>query len=128
MLEMIKRAKELLSDNSDELAEYNIYDIDFDKLAQETGDDVLRKLDEYFAAAVPTSKNEYTGLLKDYNLITICAESFSDLLIDEQRTPALYKLATNGFIFNNYYGSFGSNTTNGEYTMVTGLFPDLTRS
>ena len=109
-------------------ADYNIYDIDFEKLAQETEDDALRKLDEYFAAATPTSKNEYTGLLKDYNLITICAESFSDLLIDEERTPALYKLATNGFVFNNYYGSFGSNTTNGEYTMCTGLYPDLTRS
>ena len=121
-------AQEGAADGQYDPAAYNIYDIDFEKLSQETEDDALRKLDEYFAAATPTSKNEYTGLLKDYNLITICAESFSDLLIDEERTPALYKLATNGFVFKNYYGSFGSNTTNGEYTMCTGLYPDLTRS
>ena len=77
---------------------------------------------------MPTSKTQYTGLLKDYNLITICAESFSNLLIDPERTPALYKLATHGFIFNNYYGTFGSNTTIGEYTFCTGLYPDLSRS
>ena len=107
---------------------YNAYDIDFSALAQTADDATLKRLDDYFAAAVPTSKTQYTGLLKDYNLITICAESFSNLLIDPERTPALYKLATNGFIFNNYYGTFGSNTTNGEYAFCTGLYPDLSRS
>ena len=30
-------------------------------------------------------------------------------------------------MFNNYYGTFGSNTTNGEYTYCVGLYPDLSR-
>ena len=107
---------------------YNMLDLDFDKLAASTDNADLKKLDKYFAGLEPTSKNEYTGSLKGYNLITICAESFSPYLIDETRTPALYKLSHNGFLFNNYYGTFGSNTTNGEYTYCMGLFPDLSRS
>jgi lipoteichoic acid synthase len=106
---------------------YNMLDLDFDKLASSTSDSALKKLDAYFAGVKPTSKNKYTGALTGYNLITICAESFSPYLIDETRTPALYKLSHNGFIFNNYYGTFGSNTTNGEYALCMGLYPDLSR-
>lgn len=107
--------------------DYNVLDIDFAALADSTDDETLKRLDEYMAAAAATGKNRYTGLLKGYNLITICAESFSPYLIDPERTPALYQLSTNGFVFENYYGSFGSVTTDGEYTMCMGLFPDASR-
>ncbi len=112
----------------DDLARYNMLNIDFDALAQSTQDETLKKLDAYFASQTPTAKSEHTGALEGYNLITICAESFSPYLIDKERTPALYELATNGYIFENFYGSYGSNTTNGEYTFCTGLYPDLSRS
>jgi len=108
-------------------AEYNMLDLDFDALAASTDDAALKKLDAYFAGVKPTSKNEYTGLFEGYNLITICAESFSPYLIDKERTPALYALSHSGFLFENYYGTFGSNTTNGEYAYCMGLYPDLTR-
>lgn len=111
----------------DELEACNTLDLDFDELSSSTTESALQKLDEYFKGVTPTSKNEYTGELMGYNLITICAESFSPYLIDETRTPALYKLSHNGFVFNNYFGTFGSNTTNGEYTYCMGLFPDLSR-
>lgn len=111
----------------DELETCNMLDLDFDELSSSTTESALQKLDEYFKGVTPTSKNEYTGKLKGYNLITICAESFSPYLIDETRTPALYKLSHNGFVFSNYFGTFGSNTTNGEYTYCMGLFPDLSR-
>ncbi len=106
---------------------YNVLDIDFQELASSTDDETLKRLDEYMADAQPTPHNQYTGMLKDYNLITICAESFSHYLIDKERTPALYELSTNGFIFENYYGTFGSVTTDGEYAMCMGIFPDTTR-
>lgn len=116
----------------DELAEnlerYNMIGLDFTQLAAGTDDATLKKLDQYFAGVQPTEKNEYTGMLKGYNLITICAESYSPYIIDPERTPTLYKLSTEGFVFHNYYGSFASNTTNGEYTMCMGLYPDLSRS
>lgn len=111
-----------------QLAQYNMLNIDFSQLAAETNDATLQKLDQYFSGVEPTKKNEYTGILRDYNLITICAESYSPYIIDPERTPTLYKLSTEGFVFQNYYGSFASNTTNGEYTLCMGLYPDLSRS
>ena len=108
--------------------EYNVLDLDFEALEGSTNNEALQALDRYFASEEATEKNEYTGLLEGYNLITICAESFSSRLIDPERTPTLYYLSTNGLIFENYYGTYGSNTTNGEYTFCMGNFPDMSRS
>ena len=107
---------------------YNVLDIDFDKLIEEDIDDNLLTLDKYFSTVKPTPKNEYTGIFKDCNLIVLCCESFSKYLINEKYTPTLYKLSHEGFIFNNFYSPFDSNTTNGEYTFCMGYFPDLLRS
>lgn len=108
---------------------YNVIEsIDFTALADSTDSDILKATDEYLANAVPTRKNNYTGLLKDYNLITICAESFCPWFISEELTPTLYKLSHTGILFENYYGTFQSVTTNGEYTMCMGLYPDMSRT
>ena len=108
---------------------YNVVeDIDFSKLSGSTDNAVLKATDEYLARIAPSRKSNYTGLLKDYNLITICAESFAPWFISEELTPALYKMTHTGIIFKNYYGSFQSVTTNGEYTMCMGLYPDMSRT
>lgn len=107
---------------------YNMMNIDFDLLAGATENEMYQKLDAYFKTVEPTEKNEYTGMLADYNLVMLCAESFSPVFITEELTPTLYKLTHEGFVFENYYGSYGSNTTNGEYTFCMGLYPDLSRS
>ena len=108
---------------------YNVIeDIDFTALADSADNDVLKATDEYLANVTPTRKNNYTGLLKDYNLITICAESFCPWFISEELTPTLYKLSHTGILFENYYGTFQSVTTNGEYTMCMGLYPDMSRT
>ena len=105
-----------------------IESIDFTKLAGSTDSAILKATDEYLAKITPSRKSNYTGLLKDYNLITICAESFCPWFISEELTPALYKMTHTGIIFENYYGSFQSVTTNGEYTMCMGLYPDMSRT
>ena len=116
--------RQLYSSNS-----YNVIEsIDFPKLAESTDDAMCKTTDEYLAQVVPTRKNSYTGLLQDYNLITICAESFCPWFISEELTPTLYKLSHTGIIFENYYGTFQSVTTNGEYTMCMGLYPDMSRT
>ena len=116
--------RRLYSSNS-----YNAIErIDFAKLAESTDDAMRKTTDEYLAQVVPTRKNNYTGLLQDYNLITICAESFCPWFISEELTPTLYKLSHTGIIFDNYYGTFQSVTTNGEYTMCMGLYPDMSRT
>ena len=108
---------------------YNVIEsIDFTALADSTDSDILKATDEYLANATPTRKNNYTGLLKDYDLITICAESFCPWFISEELTPTLYKLSHTGILFENYYGTFQSVTTNGEYTMCMGLYPDMSRT
>ena len=91
-----------------------IESIDFTKLAGSTDSAILKATDEYLAKITPSRKSNYTGLLKDYNLITICAESFCPWFISEELTPALYKMTHTGIIFENYYGSFQSVTTNDE--------------
>ena len=116
--------RQLYSSNS-----YNVIEsIDFTKLAESTDDATCKTTDEYLAQVIPTRKNSYTGLLQDYNLITICAESFCPWFISEELTPTLYKLSHTGIIFDNYYGTFQSVTTNGEYTMCMGLYPDMSRT
>lgn len=108
---------------------YNVIEsIDFTALADSTDSDILKATDEYLSNATPTRKNNYTGLLKDYNLITICAESFCPWFISEELTPTLYKLSHTGILFENYYGTFQSVTTNSEYTMCMGLYPDMSRT
>ena len=116
--------RQLYSSNS-----YNVIEsIDFAKLAESADNIMCRTTDEYLAQVVPTRKNNYTGLLQDYNLITICAESFCPWFISEELTPTLYKLSHTGIVFENYYGTFQSVTTNGEYTMCMGLYPDMSRT
>ncbi len=116
--------RRLYSSNS-----YNVIEsIDFAKLAESADNIMCRTTDEYLAQVVPTRKNNYTGLLQNYNLIAICAESFCPWFISEELTPTLYKLSHTGIIFENYYGTFQSVTTNGEYTMCMGLYPDMSRT
>lgn len=103
---------------------YNITDVDFAALAKTEEDERVKTLHAYFATQSGTKQNEYTGMFEGHNLIMICAESFSQHFIDKDRTPTLYKLATEGFIFNNYYNSVCDNTSNGEYALLTGLLPD----
>jgi len=107
---------------------YNIIpDLDFAALAEQETKSKVKKNYEYLATLDPTEKDQYTGMFEGYNLILITAESFSSMAIDAQVTPTLYKLANSGFDFTNYWTTYPSNTTNGEYTNLTGLFPDISK-
>ena len=102
----------------------NIMDIDFDGILAASPNDSVTQLTQYFQAQSGTNKNEYTGMFEGYNVIFITAEGFSGYVIDEERTPMLYKLKNEGFVFNHYYtpGWYGS-TSDGEYANLTGLLP-----
>lgn len=78
----------------------------------------------YIESNPGTTKNEYTGIFKDKNLIFIVAEGFSTIGIDEKLTPTLYKLTNSGFIFNNYYVPYYLSTIGGEFSALTGIYPD----
>lgn len=107
---------------------FNSYeDMDLKAMAEGCENEDTKALLEYMAVQSPTLRNEYTGMFEGYNLIYICAESFSSLAIDETITPTLYKMANNGIVLNNFYNSFRNTTTNGEYAFLSGVWPDVAR-
>ena len=52
------------------------------------------------------------------------AESYSEIGVDEERTPTLYKLIHNGFTFDNFYVPYYLSTIGGEAQSLTGLYPN----
>ena len=88
--------------------------------------EAVRSLSDWIKSRPASSKNEYTGLFEGKNLILITAESFSPYIIDEERTPTLYKLATEGFRFTNFYTPlWGVSTSDGEFVTTTSLIPKM---
>lgn len=103
---------------------YNTLDIDFAALAEQTSDKTVLEMHQYFSSLTPTQKNEYTGMFEGKNLIYFVAEAFCPYVIDPELTPTLYKLSTEGFVFNNYYQpDWHQSTTGGEFAAVSGLVP-----
>ena len=98
--------------------------VDFDALEGKEFSEAVSNLNKYFASRTPTYQNEYTGMFRDYNIIYMACESFSPYLLDAERTPVLYKMANEGFVFNNYYSTINDNTSNSEFVYLTGLLPD----
>lgn len=99
----------------------NVLDIDFSSLQSSNKD--IQKLNTYMNSELPTNKHQYTGMFKGKNLIFILAEGFNEVAVDETRTPTLYKLINNGFVFNNFYSPVHLSTTGGEFQATTGLVP-----
>lgn len=107
----------------------NIMNIDFAALAEKEKNSTIKTLHQYFAGVTPTNKNEYTGYFKGYNLIMITAEGFSPAAVREDKTPTLYRLTREGFVFDNFYTAlWQTSTSDGEYVAMTGLIPQGTRS
>lgn len=102
----------------------NVMDVDLDSLAANAPNEDVSWLANYFSSASPTRKNEYTGMFKGYNVIQLVIEGFSGYAIDPELTPTLYKLANEGFVFNNYYTALHyTSTSNGECQTLLGLYP-----
>lgn len=102
----------------------NVMDVDLESLAANAPNEDVSWLANYFSSASPTRKNEYTGMFKGYNVIQLVIEGFSGYAIDPELTPTLYKLANEGFVFNNYYTALHyTSTSNGECQTLLGLYP-----
>ena len=108
------------NDDNDELFVYdkNILDFDLDS------DKLNKDIKKYIEDNPGTSKNKYSGMFENKNLIFVVAESFSEIGIDKDRTPTLYKLTNNGFIFDNFYVPYYLSTIGGEFQSLTGLYPN----
>ena len=103
--------------------DYNYMDIDFDALIAGESDSTIKSMHKYFKAQTGTKQNRYTGYFEGKNLIFITLEGFSHKVISKELTPTLYKMSTEGFVFNNFYNSlWGGSTATGEYAVITGNF------
>lgn len=104
--------------------------LDFDEVARwsEDDDETAYSIAQFMANRKPSTTNDYTGMFEGYNLIYICAESFWNYACNSQVTPTLYMMANNGIVLDNYYNSFFNTTTNGEFALCTGLWPDVSRN
>jgi len=91
------------------LEENNVMKIDFAELFKNEQNRTLLDMHAYFASNIPTKKNSRTGMFKGKNLIVMLAESFSPYAISPELTPTLYKMSTEGFVFNNFYNPIGNN-------------------
>ncbi len=101
---------------------YNSIDIDFDRLSLNASSQI-KALNDYVQSLTPSRKNEYTGLFEGKNLIMITAEAFTAEVIDPELTPTLYRLATKGINFTDYYQQSSAGTTGGEYQNIFGMLP-----
>lgn len=111
-------------DDEEKPVEYNVMEIDFDKLIAAEKNQTINDMHTYFKNITPSAKNEYTGMFKGKNLIVLMGESFNLLAINKDITPTLYKLYNEGFKFTNFYTPvFPVSTTDGEYIMATSLIP-----
>ena len=112
-------------DDSEVNYDYNIIDFDFDALSASTNSSSVVELNNYFSKKTGTKQNEYTSFFEGKNLIIFMAESFNGICITPELTPTLYKLAHNGFEFNNFYTPTIYSTIGGEFCELTSLYPDL---
>lgn len=104
----------------------NTLNIDFDKILTDSGNDQnVQSVVDHIKAQTGTAKNSYTGMFEGYNLIWITAEGLDECIINASWTPTLYKMATQGFHFKNYYSPlwYGS-TSGGEWANLTGTVPN----
>lgn len=102
----------------------NVMNLPLDEISASTSDEDVLALGAYVESLTPSSRNEYTGIFKGKNLILICAEALSDMVIDEQLTPTLYRMAHKGFYFSEYYQpNWGGSTSTGEFSFLLGLVP-----
>jgi len=110
--------------DTEKIPQYNMVNIDWNKIIEEENNETLKKMHEYFSIQEPSQKNEYTGMFEGKNVVVFVAEAFNEVAIDENITPTLYKLYSEGFQFKNFYTPlFPVSTADGEYIADTSLIP-----
>jgi len=110
------------------LYEYTIrnFYITFLKTAEQQQEEDIIFLNNAFTEKKNT-KNKYTGIFKDKNLIIVQLEGIDNWLITEKDTPTLYKMMKEGINFTNHYSYYngGGSTFNSEFAVNTGFITPL---
>jgi phosphoglycerol transferase MdoB-like AlkP superfamily enzyme len=80
--------------------------------------------DAFFAARGAQEDNDMTGLLKGKNVVLVLMETMDDFLFNDEDTPTLCRLMSEGINFTNFYTPVYSSihTFNTEFCVNTGFF------
>jgi len=88
-------------------------------------DEKIRTVDEYLMNRTVTDYNDYTGLLKDRNVIYIMVEALDYAAIDETLTPTLWKMKNEGWDFTSHYTpKYSCTTGESEFISEMSLIPE----
>ena len=95
-------------------------------------DEAAKKVTDYYANREnKVSKNKYTGVFKDKNVVFVHMESMMNMFIDmkvndEEVTPNLNKLVKQGIYFDQFYPQVSVGTSSDtEFTLNDSLMPAL---
>jgi len=103
--------------------ERNIDSTKWLEITENEDDKEYSALNNYFISREITKTNEYTGLFEDKNLIVIMLESVNWISYNEEYFPNLYKIYSEGWMFeNNYSPRNNCSTGNNEFSALTSLF------
>lgn len=104
---------------------YNIDEnINLDNLINNESNNNIKEIHQYFNSQTPTTKNKFSGIFENKNIIFIIAESFDEIAIDKDITPTLYKIKNEGIKFNNYFApKYPASTADGEYMLEWATLP-----
>lgn len=93
------------------------------QLIEEESNTTYNNLNKYFISNEISMTNDYTGYFANKNIIAIMVESGSNLMINKEYYPNLYKLYSEGWSWDNYYSPRTScSTGNNETSAMTGLY------
>ena len=107
--------------NYQTLGMYSYYAKEADYLfSTSTGVGEISDIKKYMSKPVYTD-NEYTGLLKGYNVVTIMIETGASIMVNETLTPNLYNMMDKGIDFTNNYCKNKTNVS--EYIGIVGTYP-----
>lgn len=103
----------------------NFY-ITFLKSEEEENSEDIQFLNMAFENTENT-KNKYTGIFKDKNLIFIQFEGLDNWLITKEDTKTIYNMLNNSIVFNNHFSYYngGGSTFNSEFAVNTGFITPL---
>ena len=131
--------KSIFTNNTLEMVEYNrsnkqleidpekarnIDDTKWKQVNEKETNETYKNLNSYFMSKSITPKNDYTGLLKDKNLIVIMIETGSNVLTDyPEYFPNMAKLYNEGWAWvNNFSPRNACSTGNNEMSGITSLY------
>lgn len=103
---------------------YNILDLDLSLVPETAGSALIAEMNRYYLFRTPTAKSAYTGLLRDCNLIVICADDWQPDLGHKDTCPTAYRLWRDGVHFTDFYRPDWYQDMDGrEFALLTGIVP-----